>query len=104
MVQEKSSEIKTWICILSIEWLHLLFPQINLEQLTVRHILVKSLNFKNERTLWVSRQKKSEGKEIQVGIKFIVINNQTKKGMQNPINFLQLEGRGKHFIQGQAVL
>lgn len=60
MVQEKSSEIKTWICILSIDWLQVLFPQINLEQLTVRYILVKSLNFKNERTLWVSRQGKKK--------------------------------------------
>ena len=42
---------------LYIEWLHLVFPNISPERLAVRCILVKSLNFKNERTLWVSRQK-----------------------------------------------
>lgn len=50
------------------------------------------------------KKKKNRKKRNQVGIKFIVIDNQTKKAVQNSINFLQLEGRGKHFTHGQAVL
>ena len=91
MVQEKSSEMKTWICIFSIEWLHLLFPQINLEQLTMRHIIVKSLNFKNERTLWVSRQKNQKEKKFRLASNLLSSRIKPRKQCKTPSTSFNLK-------------